>query len=59
MKQAVDRGKRAWNGMEDLNLARGPRTYRGLSHLRDSPPGLSEISGICERPGVRFSGGKG
>ena len=29
MKQAVVGGERAWNGTEDLDLARGPRMYRG------------------------------
>lgn len=40
MKQAVVGGERAWNGTEDLDLARGPRMYRGLSRLRGSSPGL-------------------
>lgn len=32
--------------MEDPILARGPRTYRGLSHLRDSSSGTTTAHGV-------------
>ena len=44
-------GKQAWNGMEDLNFAWGPWTYRGLSHPLVLPPGLEARREPHARPG--------